>query len=276
MRYLFVFWVFLAGALTACSDLSVNTRKANTRQLIEAAGMQSQYLDTGIFPIQAYTQVGQSSDKPLTIYIEGDGLAWISRHKPSLDPTPINPSGLKLALADSKNQVAYLARPCQFVRNERCKVRIWTSARFSSEVIEAMDIAVSQLKAQYGVKTLQLVGYSGGGAVAALLAARRSDVTALVTVAGNLDHKAWTALQQISPLNDSLNAADAWHDLVKIPQIHFVGGRDSVMPIEVAQAYQRRFPQKSSPVIEVIEEADHQCCWVENWPVLLEQLPFHK
>lgn len=273
MRYFLVYCVTFTVLLTACSDLSVNTRKQNTQRLTEAAGMQGQYLETGIFPVQAYSRVGQSSGSQLTIYIEGDGLAWINRHKPSLDPTPINPTGLKLALADSKNQVAYLARPCQFVRNERCQVPIWTSARFSAEVIESMNIAVSKLKAQYGAKTLQLVGYSGGGAVAALLAARRTDVTALVTVAGNLDHQTWTALQQISPLHESLNAADAWQDLVNIPQIHFVGGRDSVMPVQVAQAYQHRFPKKSPPVIKVIEKADHQCCWVDIWPRLLEQLP---
>jgi hypothetical protein len=45
--------------------------------------------------------------------------------------------------------------------------------------------------------------------VASLVAARRHDVVRLVTVAGNLDHLAWTTLHGVSPLTGSLNPADA-------------------------------------------------------------------
>jgi hypothetical protein len=44
--------------------------------------------------------------------------------------------------------------------------------------------------------------------VAALVAARRTDVDRLVTVAGNLDPTAWAVYQHIQPLTGSLNPAD--------------------------------------------------------------------
>lgn len=263
--------LLLALMLTSCVDLSVNTRKQSAQTLVMQAGWNKQTLQTAYFPLLAYMP-DQKVIPELTVYIEGDGLAWVSRSQPSSDPTPMNPLALKLALADSRQQSAYLARPCQFVRNDRCERRYWTSARFAPEVIDAMDDAVSQLKAQFHAQKLKLVGYSGGGAVAALVAARRHDVVQLVTVAGNLDHEAWTNLQHISPLTESLNAADFWQRLVDIPQMHFVGANDRTVPYAVAASYQARFPRGHRPEIKVVDGADHHCCWVKQWPDLIEAL----
>src|SRR3546814_2839304 len=64
---------------------------------------------------------------------------------------------------------------------------VWTSARFSDGVIVSMSDALDRLKEEAGASSLDLVGYSGGGGVAVLLAARRRDVVSIVTIAGNLD-----------------------------------------------------------------------------------------
>ena len=53
-------------------------------------------------------------DKPgqdLSIYLEGDGLAWVSRTEASRDPTPDNPIGLRLAAIDPAPNVVWIARP---------------------------------------------------------------------------------------------------------------------------------------------------------------------
>jgi len=72
-------------------------------------------------------------------------------------------------------------------------------------LVTAMNLAVSQLKSTFGTTTqIQLIGYSGGGATAALIAARRDDISRLITVAGNLDHDKWTQLHTITPLTHSL------------------------------------------------------------------------
>jgi dienelactone hydrolase len=206
----------------------------------------------------------------LTIYIEGDGLAWLNSSTPSDDPTPMDPLALKLALRDDAPS-AYLARPCQYAADDRkksCAQKYWTHSRFSEEVIQSGNQAIDQIKHKFAAKKLVLVGYSGGGAVAALIAARRLDVARLITIAGNIDHLAWTRKYHLSPLSGSLNPADEWIYLQHIPQTHFIGGKDEVIGGYVARSYASHFPADLQPSIVVVPQYDHHCCWVDNWPAL--------
>ena len=106
--------------------------------------------------------------------------------------------------------------------------------------------------------------------MAALVAARRKDVTRLVTVAGNLDHVLWTQLHHVAPLTGSLNPADAWQALADISQVHFVGGNDRIISQEISESYVARFPADQRPPLRVIEGFGHACCWVEQWPQLYQ------
>jgi hypothetical protein len=63
-------------------------------------------------------------------------------------------------------------------------------------------------------------------------------------------------------LNGSLNPADEWKKLVLIPQIHWVGGKDTVVPKEVAFAFANRFPASKKPEVLVIPAFNHTCCWM--------------
>jgi hypothetical protein len=240
--------------------------------LARDAGWRLQIWRTSHFDLVGFMGTNARKMDTLSIYIEGDGVAWLNDRTRSSDPTPVNAVALKLALADVRENVAYLARPCQFVADNlrrNCSVNYWTGHRFSPQVVAAMNEAVSQLKAHYAAKNLQLVGYSGGGAIAALVAARRNDVKRLVTVAGNLDHRIWTQMHTLTPLTGSLNPVDAWQHLAAIPQVHFVGAKDTIVPEAVAQSYRGRFPVGQGPEIRVIEQFDHHCCWVRDWPALM-------
>jgi len=104
-----------------------------------------------------------------------------------------------------------------------------------------------------------------------LLAAKRSDVIQLVTVAGNLDHVAWTSLHHISPLDGSLNPSDAWEALQAIPQLHFVGEKDQNVSVQVINAYLARFPLEHQPTVRVVKDFDHICCWKDQWAALSQQ-----
>jgi pimeloyl-ACP methyl ester carboxylesterase len=174
---------------------------------------------------------------------------------------------LRLALAQPTGNVVYLARPCQFVDTDApgCAQRYWTEARFAPEVVGATGQAIDVLKRHAGARRLMLVGYSGGGAVAALVAARRDDVERLVTVAGNLDHRTWAAFHHLSPLTESLNPADEVDALRRIPQLHFVGSRDTVIPPRQAVDFAALFPAGQRPMIRVEAGFDHRCCWAEQW-----------
>jgi hypothetical protein len=255
-----------------CANNDLALRRSQSSNLALEAGWIRTTLDAGKFSLVAFAPHDFGQSQSLTIYIEGDGLAWINSSTPSLDPTPINPLGLRLAMLDPDQSVAYLARPCQFTQdNERrnCDVRYWTSHRFAPEVIEATDLAVTQLKARSGAKQIRMIGYSGGGAVAALVSARRNDVTMLVTVAGNLDHVAWTRINRVTPLSGSLNPADYWQALQHIPQQHYVGGRDHNVGEPIARAYASRFNEP--PSITVLPDFTHLCCWEKIWPALVSE-----
>ncbi len=236
------------------------------------AGWQRTIIATETFNIAAFRPTNLPHATTLKIYIEGDGLAWLDSSTPSADPTPRTPLALKLALRDPERNAVYLARPCQFLQDDQrrnCQQRYWTSHRFAPEVIAASNTAIDVLKTESGASHLILIGYSGGGAVAALVAAQRHDVTALVTIAGNLDHTAWTSGHHISPLSGSLNPADATSRLQHIPQHHYVGQNDTNISADIALGYAARF-KAPTPIVTVLPGFTHTCCWEEIWPRLVK------
>lgn len=257
--------------LAGCADLSPQSRRSHADRLAETAHWHKLRIPTDTFVMTAYAPRSVAQTGTLTVYIEGDGLAWLSRSQASADPTPRNPVALQLALRHPEGAAVYLARPCQYAGAEdqtNCRRHFWTDGRFAPEVIEASNQAVSDLMQRFGAARLVLVGYSGGGAVAALVAARRRDVVRLVTVAGNLDHRAWTDMHHVPALKGSLNPADIWEALVAIPQRHFVGGRDEVVSRDVAASYVSRFPADRRPALLTLPDFNHVCCWVERWPAI--------
>ncbi len=273
-RYLItLFLITLAGC--AHAPPSPKDRRDNADQLAAAANWERQTLATEPFALVAYSSKNRQKTHVLNIYIEGDGLAWISRSQTSPDPTPLRPVGLELALKHHSGVAVYLARPCQFVEGSNrynCNKTYWTTSRFSSEVLAASQDAINKLKQQFDAQQLQLIGYSGGGAIAALVAAQRKDVISLITVAGNLDHAAWTKEHRITPLMNSLNPADAWQSLKDIHQVHFVGEQDRIVGKNIAESYRSRFPNNKKPVLRVISNYDHHCCWVEQWSDLIDSV----
>lgn len=249
--------------------VSVTMPEVRAQQAVElakSAGWKEHTIHTRSFTLKAYGSPVQG--KILTLYIEGDGLAWLSADSPSTNPTPLVPTGLKMAIRQQKNNaVAYLARPCQFVFKDElagCRWAYWTHLRFSPAVIDAMNQAVDYLKKYYHAKKIILVGYSGGGTIAALIAARRTDVIQLTTMAAVLDMKTWVNQTSLTPLQGSLDPADDWKKLVSISQTHWVGGKDTVVPKEVAFAFAHHFPSTKKPKIIIIPEFDHACCWATD------------
>jgi pimeloyl-ACP methyl ester carboxylesterase len=168
--------------------------------------------------------------------------------------------------------VAYLARPCQYLDaagDPSCQPEFWTSHRFAPEVIAATDQALTTLLALTSTSSLQLVGYSGGGAVAALVAAQRDDVVGLRSVAGNLDHQLWTARHRVDPLAGSLNPVAVAARLRGLPQLHFVGGKDKVVPAVLAESFLAAQGAGSCAAVVAVAGAGHATGWADSWPTLL-------
>ena len=270
--------VALVAALlfSACVSMpSSQQRQETASRLTKNYNWYEKIIATQQFDLLSYRPKEYLKEKQLTVYIEGDGLSWVSKNTLSLDPTPINPIALKLALNHPQGNAVYLARPCQYVGGvsaRSCNKHDWSGSRFSEKVIAASNEAIDSLKDEFSATELQLVGFSGGGAIAALLAARRDDVVRLITIAGNLDHRAWTTYHKISPLTGSLNPADYRQQLAKIEQVHFVSEDDKIMPPFLASNFVSGLSDASKANVIVVPNQTHGCCWESAWAELMSPL----
>lgn len=205
----------------------------------------------------------------LVAYIEGDGQAYVTRNQPALDPTPREPGALLLALADPAPAKAYLGRPCQYGVNRACSQADWTTARFSETALAAENRLLDQAKDQARAGRLVLCGWSGGGAMAALLAAQRNDVALLVTVCGVLDIALWTRLHHVPALEGSLNPADVAPRLGGLPQVHFSGEQDAIAPPKIAASFAQNLPAATPCDLRVLPGLGHEPrAWAALWPKL--------
>lgn len=257
--------------LTACSVIDPS-QHANA--LAAPAGLHRETVPAGRFSLTAFTKIGDPHAS-LHVYIEGDGFAWISRSEPSMDPTPHDATGLSLAAADPAPNVVYLARPCQFTPmadNPACTAAYWTTKRYAPEVVDAMDQAIDVIAARAPGASIELVGYSGGAAVAVMLAARRTDVTTLRTVAGNLDSEFVNRLHDVSSMPDSRNPIDDADRVAAIPQVHFSGTNDTTVPTSVADRFVHATGRRCARVVEV-QGLAHGSDWAVRWANLLEIQP---
>lgn len=234
-----------------------------------------------------------SEDVQISIYIEGDGAAWQNRLTPPADPTPFDPLAAQLANQDPSPWLAYLGRPCQYLDADalaHCDPLLWRDARFGSKALILSDEAINRVRAavvarwqiQHALHRqeakplpepkvhIRLIGYSGGGALAVLLASGRTDITCLITVAAPLDTVAWTGLQKLSPLRASLNPATPSPRLAGIAQTHWFGTQDRVVPPASIGDYAKH-NLGSWGEVRVVNGYDHRLHWVQSWPRLLAE-----
>lgn len=204
-----------------------------------------QEIQTSFFKIALWQKI---SDKnaPFKVYIEGDGYAFNANGHPTSDPTPHSAFLRQIAFNDPSPNVVYLGRPCQYIKDEKCEKKYWTTARFAPEVITSEADA---LKKTVNTNDVVLIGYSGGAQVAGLISVLHPEIKVqkIITIAGNLDHQTWTRQLHLAPLDESLSLIDYKEDFLKIPQTHYVGTADKVIPAEITKS----FIGKSAPVIEV-------------------------
>jgi len=266
--YIIFFYLFL---IAGCTQLKKEPEPQSALQNALGAHWQELTLNTAPFNLRAYLNPEKSELGVLTIYIEGDGSSWIHGQFPSNDPTPQDPIGLRLALAQPRGAVAYLARPCQFIglaEPQICHSQIWTSARFSQTVVNSTNQAIDLLKAQTHAQKVVLVGYSGGATIALLVAVQRHDVQKVISVAGNVNPHLWVSNLGMKSLTDSLDPRDEISNLVSTPQVYLVGSKDRVLSPELTHKFVNLFPLDSRPKVIEMKDNDHSCCWVEQWPLL--------
>lgn len=262
-------------AIGGCQLSPLRSDRDVVAEIAGPAKMQEQLRAGGPFVLTTRERLS-TKGQDLTIYLEGDGVAWISRSRPSPDPTPDDPVALRLAALDGSPNVAWIARPCQYTpmeRNPECRTLYWTNGRFAKPVVDATDAVITSIKQVADAGRIHLVGYSGGGGLAVLVAARRNDVASIRTLAGNLDHRTFTSHHGVSPMDQSLNPADDAKRVQAIPQTHWVGGEDKTVPPVIAQSFLRQMGDTRCALLQIAPDTTHTKGWERHWMPLSLQRP---
>ena len=260
-----VFAAILAGvAAVSCATPAARVAEFSARQQF-----QSLLLPGDGYSLVAYFKPGLGSGKVLHVYLEHDGAAWIAPDQVAVDPTP-RQTLMLAAMAQDSSPSLYLGRPCYFGRSTDmgCGPRLWTHERYSQTVVNAMANALQSFLPRHSTTRLIFLGYSGGGALAMLLAEQFPETQVVVTVAGNLDIVAWAKRHDYSPLEGSLNPAERQPLPSRVKQFHYVGGLDTNVPPVMTES----IPSLPQGSVINIPKFDHVCCWQAWWPSLLRSL----
>lgn len=269
-------------ALTACG-LETDLKQQSASQIARPAFMVERSISAGMFQLKAWERM-HTRDTTATIYIEGDSInqidtkaGLISSNFPNINSTPDMPLGIYLASRDKSENLAYLARPCQYIKmpeEKGCSSAYWQEKRFTPEVMNAYESALNDIKARYDITGFHIVGYDGGANIAAVLAAKRSDILSLRTVAGNLNPDFATDHSNHKTLaSNSVLAVDYATMLSHVPQHHFIGAADGVITPGVYHSYRQMLGLSDCVSYSLVQDADHSRGWVEKWPELLSIQP---
>ena len=246
-------------ALTLAVAFLCGCASTGQRSGAGVTGLANEIVDHGGFRLLlAGPSVPLQARFPATtlVLIDGDGQAFLSTTRVALDPTPQR-SWLAAELP-TLSQIApglFLGRPCYWVTNDdACSPRYWTTHRYGNAVRNSLAEALRTLAASG--RPLLLIGYSGGGYLAARLAQTLpTAVIGLITIAAPLEPARWTEHHGYSPLAEAPSLTP--NDLPQPAncQRHLFGTRDREVPPELAAAWLDR-----SGAGQAVE-ARHDCCW---------------
>lgn len=252
--------------LTACS-----TPTERIQQQAQSHGFRAQTIAGKPFTHVVYNKQTFCADNTVHIYIPGDGNPWRTRYQVALDPTPSYSLMLDLMALDSIASAQYLGRPCYLgqYKDPACHVLHWTHHRYSAEIVQSLQHVLHQQLTRFPACKATLIGYSGGGTLAMLIAPQLVQVNKVITIAGNLNITAWSKLHDYSALQGSLNPAEQPPLSTRIKQWHLLGGLDDNIPASISKQVIQNQPNAS---ILYFEEFTHECCWQDIWPTVLEKI----
>ena len=251
--------ILLIFILNSCAIKSFEQRVDFLNQINQNEFSQAIYQnDLDIFSLQRI-----NNSNSVIIYIEGDGLSWIDRFTPSSDPTPVDPLAFKLAKLDQNPNVIYLGRPCQYVKNNQCRKEIWTKLQYSKLVMSQYEEILKEVLKNHS--EVHLIGYSGGSVIAMHLASIEGlNIKSVRTIAGNIDPNKFTNLLNLSSYQTSINLDQIDDKIKSIPQIHYYGNKDKVIPKEIYSNYHDQYFNNSCIKITEVN-ASHNRGWEEFW-----------
>ena len=244
--------------LTGCSHWqTVAQREALQQQVVQGQPFRHRLFWN--HATQAMLQQHPATPVLWHLYIEGDGQAVDAFGRVSADPTPNVPLLLPVLGADH-TPALYLGRPCYYqTADPLCHPRHWTLERYSQHTLDSLLAAATRFLPPQD--RVILIGHSGGGTLAMLLAAQWPQVCGLITLAGNLDVNAWIQANQYSPLPDSLDPAHLPPLRPDLAQWHFAGQQDNIIRPDWIATVSAHQPGAH---FMVLEQQDHQHHWQQH------------
>ena len=261
-----VLFILCAALVAACGGARIRPDDAAA-----AAGLTKAVVRGAAFEHSTYSGDGSTARAPVWVYIEGDGVPWTDEIIPADDPTPRALVAFSMMIEGPRPAV-YLGRPCYFDarRDARCEPVWWTHRRFGPEVIDSMVTALRRIVDARGWsgRRINLVGFSGGGTLATLMASQIDELCALVTLASPLDVDEWSASRGFSPLAGSANPALRAPLPAAVRQLHLRGERDRTVPPDNGAAYLRGNPAAE---VRLVANVGHGDEWVAVWRTFLAE-----
>ena len=256
-------WIVLLCAASLAACLSP---RAKIDEFAHRADLMREVVPGTSFRHVVYRPRLPRTGPELHVYIEGDGTPYVNRYTAAADPTPRDPVALTL-MSEDPGRVLYIGRPCYFglAADAGCNAEYWTLRRFSAEVVGSLAAVLENEIAGSGALRVTLIGHSGGATLALLLADRVPRVDRVVTVAGNLDVAAWTALHRYAPLKGSLDPVNGALSRSDVTMIHYAGAADSNVPASMIAAAAARLGGS----VVIVPGFTHNCCWGKLWPEAL-------
>lgn len=255
--------------LFACVP-DVATRTKNATALATQNNFQPKYVKGGDFVLTTYQRI-TDKNLPYVFYIEGDGHISEKYAVASDNPTPLTTLLLQLAIMDNRPNIVYIARPCQYTPlelNPKCSSdNYWVEKRIGREVVDSINDVINNIT---NGQKFSLVGFSGGGGVAVMVAVENKNVKDITTIAGNLDTTTFDNTHNGRGfLSRSLNPIDYAIQVNNLPQLHLSGADDKRVPPFIAQRYVKA--SNSSCVKQrIIPNTTHTKGWEKIWSSLLK------
>jgi pimeloyl-ACP methyl ester carboxylesterase len=252
----------LGLAVAACAPIAARYDEA-----ARAGGLVRREFTGEDFRHAVFEPPGQRPGAYLHIYLEGDGTPLVRPGRAAADPTPRRPL-IPALMALDRAPASLLGRPCYHghAAQPPCRPRDWAEARYSAAIVASLAAAARRLIAEGGYRGAVLIGHSGGGVLALLLAERLPEVSAVVAVASVVDIDIWSRHHGFAPLAGSLNPKLAAPGDPGRPELFLAGGEDRVSPPALVEAAARERPAAE---VRHYPGFDHACCWARAWPDVL-------
>ena len=273
IHIIFQLIAFLLSAFTliSCTEVSHTLRLDQVSRIAEPAMMIRESIRTDLYPIATYERIHNQGGQAI-VYIEGESRGSINSHTTRYNPTPLNPVALKMAVQDKSKNLIYISVPCAnftLDRIQACNQKYFKTHRFAPEVIASYNQVLDYYRKRYDIKGFHLVGFSGGGVVATLLAQQQPDILTLRTIAAPLDTQIAQRLSQTNSFSHSQNPSSDPFTLGVLPQHHFLGDKDEfVTPVILSSFLQEMGPSRCVRT-SLISGPTHRDGWDERWPELM-------